>query len=154
MAKHFSHAPLRLEKFFLEEFDGDAGGIVTFVGTPRRLSDGKEIVALEYEAYEAMAESCLDELIMKAMRRWSLSGVFLQHCLGRVPVGQASIIVQVRSPHRHEAFGASQFLVDGLKREVPIWKSENYADGTNAWVHCEHGVHGVEVEPSFLQVLK
>ena len=138
MSRYFSRSPIRLEKLLSARLDGEAGGIVTFVGTPRRLVNGKRISALEYEAYEEMAESRLSDLILEAQMRWPLTGVLLRHRLGRVPVGETSIVIQVCSEHRYEAFQACQFLIDVLKREVPIWKKEIYSDGKVSWVHCEH----------------
>ena len=149
MDRYFVRAPLRVEKLLCGKFDGDAGGVVTFVGSPRSRSHGKRILALEYEAYETMAQSRLSDLILEAQMRWPLTGVLLRHRLGRVPVGQASIVLQVSAAHRAEAFQACQFLIDVLKREVPIWKKEIYDNGQDAWVHCEHGEEpGAKLEHS------
>ncbi len=130
-----THARIGSEVFSMG--DGHVGGIVTFVGTPRASSDKqKKVLYLEYEAYETMAEKLLSELVFQTREKWPLQEVFLRHRLGKVPVGEASVFLRVSSEHRREAFAACQFLIDGIKQEVPIWKREMYDDGSHAWVHC------------------
>ncbi len=113
----------------------DAGAVVLFLGTVREMTDERQTVSLEYEAYAEMAEKKLGELAADARRKWSLSGHAIVHRLGLLPVGEISIAIAVSAPHRGEAFEAGRWLIDQIKQDVPIWKKENYADGTANWVH-------------------
>ncbi len=99
-----------------------AGAVVSFVGFVRGTEGGAPIAALEYEAFERMAERQLDLLLDELERRWPVESVRLVHRVGPVPVGAPSLWVEVVGPHRAEAFAACQWLIDELKRVVPIWK--------------------------------
>lgn len=112
-----------------------AGAVVLFLGTAREFTGRRRTASLEYECYGEMAEKKLAELAAEAGRRWPLTGCTLVHRIGPVPLGEASVAVAVSSPHRGEAFAAGQWLIDTLKQVVPIWKKENWADGTSDWVH-------------------
>jgi molybdopterin synthase catalytic subunit len=113
----------------------EAGAVVLFLGTTRELTAGRQTVALDYEAYHDMAEKQLTELEAEARRRWPVIECIIVHRLGRVPPTQASVAIVVSTPHRSDAFAASQWLIDTLKRDVPIWKREQWADGSTEWVH-------------------
>jgi molybdopterin synthase catalytic subunit len=113
----------------------DAGAVVLFLGTTRELTNGRRTVTLDYEAYDEMAEKQLAELEAEARRKWPLVECSIVHRLGRVPLGEASVAIVVSTPHRADAFAAGQWLIDTLKRDVPIWKQEHWADGTSEWVH-------------------
>ena len=114
---------------------GLSGALVTFVGMVRAdARAGRVVRALDYEAHPDMAEQQFDRLVDEAKRRWPLGAVRIQHRLGVVEAGEASVVVAVAAAHRAEAYAASQFLIEGLKREVPIWKRELYDDGTSRWV--------------------
>jgi molybdopterin synthase catalytic subunit len=125
-----------------------AGAVVLFLGTTRETTDGRQTVSLDYECYPQMAETKLAELEAEARRRWPLTGSAIVHRLGHLEVGEASVAIAVSSPHRHAAFAAGQWLIDTLKEVVPIWKKENWADGTSSWVHpgvnAECGVRSAE----------
>jgi molybdopterin synthase catalytic subunit len=99
------------------------------------LTDGRQTVALDYEAYEDMAQRRLSELETEARQRWPVIECIVVHRLGHVPIGEASVAIAVSTPHRGDAFAACQWLIDSLKRDVPIWKREQWADGTTEWVH-------------------
>jgi len=120
----------------------EAGAIVLFLGTTRELTDGRQTVALDYEAYNEMAERRLAELEAEARRRWPVIECVLVHRLGRVPPAEASVAIAVSTPHRSDAFAAGQWLIDSLKRDVPIWKREHWADGSTEWVHPGLVHHG------------
>ena len=113
----------------------EAGAIVLFLGTTRETTAGRQTVALEYEAYCEMAQRRLRELEAEARRRWPVIECILVHRLGRVPPTEASVAIAVSTPHRADAFAAGQWLIDSLKRDVPIWKREEWADGSTEWVH-------------------
>ncbi len=112
-----------------------AGAVVLFLGTVRHESRGRATVALEYESYADMARKELEQLAAEARKRWALCECAIVHRLGRMEVGQLSVAIAVSSPHRREAFEAGQWLIDRIKQVVPIWKNEQFADGTCEWVH-------------------
>jgi molybdopterin synthase catalytic subunit len=113
----------------------DAGAVVLFLGTTREYTHGRRTASLDYECYPEMAEKKLAELEAEARRRWPLVSCAIVHRLGRLELGEISIAIAVSSPHRHVAFEAGKWLIDTIKEVVPIWKCENWADGTSEWVH-------------------
>jgi molybdopterin synthase catalytic subunit len=113
----------------------DAGAVVLFLGTTRKFTDGRQTASLDYECYPEMAKAKLAELEAEARRRWPLIECAIVHRLGHLKLGEASIAIAVSSAHRHDAFAAGQWLIDTIKEVVPIWKQENWADGTSEWVH-------------------
>ena len=113
----------------------DCGAAVTFLGTVRDLTDGRVTVALDYEAYPAMAEKKMAEIEQETRARWRVGEMVMVHRLGRLEVGQVSVAVAVSCPHRAEAFEACRHAIDRLKELVPIWKKENWSDGSTEWVH-------------------
>jgi molybdopterin synthase catalytic subunit len=113
----------------------DAGAVVLFLGTTREFTQGRRTASLDYECYPEMAKKKLAELEAEARRRWPLVGCEIVHRLGHLELGEASIAIAVSSPHRADAFAAGQWLIDTIKQVVPIWKQENWADGTKEWVH-------------------
>lgn len=112
-----------------------AGAVVLFLGTTRELTAGRRTESLDYEGYSEMAIKKLSELETEARRRWELIECAVVHRLGHLRIGEASVAVAVSSAHRQAAFEAGQWLIDTLKQTVPIWKKENWADGTTDWVH-------------------
>ncbi len=118
-----------------------AGALVLFVGTVRDVSQGRAVVYLQYEAYVEMAEKKLLEIAAGASRKWDLCGVAVEHRVGKLDPGEVAVAVAVSAAHRKEAFEAGRMIIDELKKEVPIWKKEGYADG-EVWVDpgsCCHG---------------
>jgi molybdopterin synthase catalytic subunit len=113
----------------------DCGAVVTFLGTVRDLTGDRLTVALDYEAYPAMAVKKMAEIEQETRRRWPVGEMTLVHRLGHLDVGEISVAVAVCCPHRGEAFEACRYAIDRLKELVPIWKKENWADGTTEWVH-------------------
>jgi molybdopterin synthase catalytic subunit len=112
-----------------------SGAVVLFLGTVREMTDGRRTTALDYEAFGPMAESKLAEIEDEACRRWPLDRVAIVHRVGRLELGEISVAVAVSSAHREEAFEAARYLIDTLKATVPIWKKENWHDGSSEWVH-------------------
>ena len=112
-----------------------AGAVCTFLGTVRELTGGRQTVLLEYEAYPEMAAKKLAELEDQARARWPILDVAIVHRVGRLDLGEISVVVAVSCPHRNEAFEACRWVIDTLKEVVPIWKRESWADGTEEWVH-------------------
>jgi molybdopterin synthase catalytic subunit len=113
----------------------DCGAVVTFLGTVRDLTDGKVTIALDYEAYPGMAEKKMAEIERDTRQRWPVGEIAMVHRLGHLDVGDVSVAVAVSCLHRAQAFEACRYAIDRLKELVPIWKKENWADGTTEWVH-------------------
>ena len=111
------------------------GAVVTFLGTVRDLTGDVATVALDYEAYPGMAEKKLAEIEADVRARWPVGEIVLVHRLGKLDVGEVSVAVAVSCPHRGQAFVACRHAIDRLKELVPIWKKENWADGSTEWVH-------------------
>ena len=129
------HAPIDADVLLRRANSAQAGAVVLFLGTTREFTQGRQTVALDYECYPEMAERKLAELEAEARRRWPVIACEIVHRLGRVDLGEASVAIAVSTAHRRDAFEAGQWLIDTLKEVVPIWKQENWADGTTEWVH-------------------
>jgi molybdopterin synthase catalytic subunit len=110
-----------------------AGGIVIFEGVVRDNARGKQVRYLEYDVYIEMAEEQIRLIVAEAKRRWGIERVAVAHRLGRLEIGEASVIIVVATPHRAEAFEACRYIIDTLKTTVPIWKKEVATDGEE-WV--------------------
>jgi molybdopterin synthase catalytic subunit len=110
-----------------------AGAVNVFVGTVRNTANGKNVVWLEYEAYESMAVAEIRKIIDDASHRWPLLGWAVSHRVGTLKPGEVSVVVAVSSPHRRESFEACQYIIDTLKEKAPIWKKEHFEDGEE-WV--------------------
>jgi molybdopterin synthase catalytic subunit len=112
-----------------------AGAVVLFLGTTRELTDGRRTESLDYECYPEMARAKLAELEAEANRRWPIVALAIVHRVGHLELGEASVAIAVSTPHRDAAFEAGKWLIDTIKQVVPIWKQENWTDGTSEWVH-------------------
>ena len=128
-----SEEPLSLDAVVAEVRSDDAGAIATFVGTTRARSRGRKVLYLEYEAYEGMAESVMEDLATELSGRHDLCAVAIHHRVGRVEIGEASVVIAVSAPHRHAALEACREAIDTLKETIPLWKKEVYADGEE-WI--------------------
>jgi molybdopterin synthase catalytic subunit len=113
----------------------DCGAVVTFLGTVREMTAGRATAALDYEAYPGMAEKTMAEIERETRERWPVGDIILVHRLGHLELGEVSVAVAVSCPHRAQAFEACRYAIDRLKEIVPIWKKENWADGSSEWVH-------------------
>lgn len=109
------------------------GAVVTFEGVVRNHARGKEVLFLEYEAYESMALKQMEEIGRTALDRWPIRRIAIVHRLGRLEIGECSILIVITSAHRQVAFEACKFAIDTVKQKVPIWKKEHYADG-ELWI--------------------
>jgi molybdopterin synthase catalytic subunit len=114
--------------------DAACGGVCSFLGRVREEHLGRKVLHLHYEAYESLAWRELRALTALARQRWNLGPILLAHRTGRLEIGDAAVLIGVAAGHRDEAFEACRFLIEGVKRQVPIWKHEFYADGGEAWV--------------------
>lgn len=107
------------------------GGLVVFSGVVRNHSEGRAVRYLEYEAYREMALPMLEQVAREVAERWPAAQVAMAHRLGRMAIGETSVIVAASAPHRAEAFEAGRYAIDRLKEIVPIWKKEHFEDGAH-----------------------
>jgi molybdopterin synthase catalytic subunit len=112
-----------------------AGAVCTFLGTVREITGTRQTLWLDYEAYPEMALKKMQGLEEEARGRWPIIDLAMVHRVGRLDLGEISIVIAVSCPHRHDAFDACRWLIDTFKEVVPIWKRESWADGTEEWVH-------------------
>jgi MoaE-MoaD fusion protein len=125
--------PLSVDDAVAEVRDDAAGAIATFVGTTRAISRGRDVLHLEYEAYEGMAEQVMADLAAELGRRHGLTKVAIHHRVGRVDIGETSVVIAVSAPHRAAALAACKEAIDELKTSVPLWKKETYVGGEE-WI--------------------
>ena len=125
--------PLSLDAAVAEVADESAGAIATFTGTVRRQSRGREVTHLEYEAYAEMAEDVMAQLAADLEARHELCRVAIHHRVGRLEIGEASVVIAVSAPHRQDALAACREAIDKLKETVPLWKKEFY-EGGEEWI--------------------
>ena len=110
------------------------GATVLFVGTVREVNDGAEVSGLDYTAYSSMAERELESIVGEAAERWKTSDIVVEHRIGTLALGDASVAIAAAHPHRGEAFEAARYIIEELKKRLPVWKREHYLDGRSEWV--------------------
>ena len=128
-----SEEPLSLDRVVDEVRDEQAGAIATFTGTTRISSRGRTVTHLDYEAYEGMAERVMAEIADELRARYELSGIAIHHRIGRVGIGDTSVVIAVSAAHRQDALAACKDAIDTLKERVPLWKKEVYSGGEE-WI--------------------
>lgn len=146
MRTHYqiTDVPLDLERLVAQVSDPSAGAVATFTGTTRNSFQGKAVRHLEYEAYPPMAERTLAEIGTEIASRWPETvGLAIEHRVGRLEVGEASVVVVVAAPHRREALAACGYAIDRLKQTLPVWKKEVFADGS---IWRENVIEGGELD--------
>lgn len=111
-----------------------AGASALFVGTVRDVNAGRRVVGIDYHAYEAMAGRELADIAAEAAERWPESRVAVEHRVGMLGLGEASVAIAASHPHRAPAFEACRWVIEAVKQRVPVWKREHYADGARQWV--------------------
>lgn len=134
--------------------DTRAGGTVTFVGSVRGSNHNKEVALLDYEAHEPLAEAMFAELEQQAIRQFGMLESHAVHRLGKTLVGDDAVFIQVMAKHRSEAFLAARFLIDELKKTLPIWKKEVYADNTHSFSQTGHCLHDSAINLAILNPVK
>jgi molybdopterin synthase catalytic subunit len=125
--------PIDVQKVIDTATSLEAGAVNVFIGTVRNSAQGKNVVWLEYEAYETMAVAEIKKIIDEASHRWPLRGWAVSHRIGTLKPGEVSVVVAISSPHRRDSFEACQFIIDTLKAKAPIWKKEVFEDGEE-WI--------------------
>jgi len=128
-----SEEPLSVDDAVREVASPEAGAIATFVGTTRSHARGREVVRLEYEAYEGMAEAEMERIAAELRERYALVEIAIHHRVGVVDVGETSVVIAVSAAHRSDALSACRDAIDTLKATVPLWKKEVYAGGEK-WI--------------------
>jgi molybdopterin synthase catalytic subunit len=132
-AFRLSDEPLSLDEAVREVADDGAGAIATFTGTTRDRSRGREVVRLEYEAYEGMAEAEMERIAATLRERYQLVAIAIHHRVGVVGIGEPSVVIAVSAAHRGDALAACRNAIDALKESVPLWKKEFYVGGEE-WI--------------------
>jgi molybdopterin synthase catalytic subunit len=118
--------------------DSGCGGVVVFEGRVRNHNEGKSVQDLYYECYPAMAKKVLQQIVWETVKKYKVRNISLIHRIGKIPIGEVALWAGVSSIHREESFEACRFLVEAVKHKVPIWKMENYTNGSQQWVECHH----------------
>jgi len=118
--------------------DPTCGGLVLFEGRVRNHHLGRDVLRLEYEAYQRLAQSEGVAILEEAKARFEIHAAACTHRIGVLEIGDIAVVVAVSSAHRDAAFDACRYIIDELKVRVPIWKRETYADGSVEWTGCEH----------------
>lgn len=132
-AFRLSDEPLSLERVVGEVRSDEAGAIATFTGTTRIESRGRTVTHLDYEAYEGMAEKVMAEIAESLQARYDVTAIAIHHRVGRVGIGEISVVIAVSAPHRKDALAACRDAIDELKERVPLWKKEVYQGGEE-WI--------------------
>ncbi len=133
-----SASPLQPEALLDFVRSDRSGGIDMFLGAVRNINEGRQVSGLSYEAYPAMCEKLLAEIILDAMERWPIHKIAAHHRLGSLALQDYAVIVAVSSQHRAEAFAACRHIIDEIKHSLPIWKKEHYVNHPSQWVRCNH----------------
>ena len=128
---HLTRHPIDANELLSQVQGPERGGTCVFFGTVRNDDD---VTAIEYTAYEQMAFDEIERILGETQTRWPDARVMLQHRLGVIPAGEASIAIAAAAPHRDEAFTACRYVIEEVKKRLPIWKKEMHADGSATWV--------------------
>ena len=126
-------SPLDPESLTARVRKSSSGAVVTFLGTTRDTTEDRRVLHLEYEAYRPMADKKIAEIVEELCRRWGVEDAAIAHRIGRLDIGEISLVVAVAAPHRNESFEACQRAVDLIKQTVPIWKKE-FFEGGEVWI--------------------
>lgn len=121
-----------------QALDPAAGAFCSFEGWVRNHHQGRDVHALDYEAYRSLAEKEGNRIVAEAKERFGILHAACQHRVGHLKVGELAVVVAVSAAHRDAAFDACRYLIDELKARVPIWKKEHFVDGESGWVRCDH----------------
>ncbi|PYP08846.1 MAG: molybdopterin converting factor [Gemmatimonadetes bacterium] len=134
MMMHLTRHPLDVNDLLATVQSAERGGTCVFLGTVR--NDG-DVTGIDYSAYEAMAVAEIERILSDAQAQWPEARVMLQHRLGVIPAGEASIAIAAAAPHRDEAFASCRYVIEEVKQRLPIWKKELRGDGSANWVGAD-----------------
>jgi molybdopterin synthase catalytic subunit len=129
--------PIDLGALIAEVASVTNGATLLFVGTVRETNDGRDVSGMDYTAYRGMAERELGDIVREASSRFGTADIVVEHRLGTLGLGDASVAIAVAHPHRGRAYEANRFIIEELKQRVPIWKLEHYVDGNREWVAAD-----------------
>lgn len=121
------------------------GAVVTFSGIVRDHNDGKNVRALEYEAYAPLCETEAQKIFDEAIAKFDILSLACLHRTGKLNVGDTAVWIGVGAAHRDAAFEACRYVIDEVKKRLPIWKKEYYSDGDSGWVNCTHDTCGSHI---------
>lgn len=134
MSQWITDQPINTDTLLAETADDSCGALIIFAGTVRNHNDGRPVHAMTYEAHVALAENVLKALEDEILTRFAVQRCRIQHRIGRLELGEASVVIVVRGHHRDAAYQASRHAIDELKTRAPIWKEEHYADGDSRYL--------------------
>ena len=134
MSAYLSREPISVDALIAQAAAPECGGTCLFLGTVRNGPEESGVAAIEYTAYDDMADAELQRIVADALQRWPSARIALRHRLGHVAVGEPSIAIATAAPHRAQAFEACRYVIEEVKRRLPVWKKELRADGTEVWV--------------------
>jgi molybdopterin synthase catalytic subunit len=146
IAAQLTREPIDGARLAAEAKQGEDGAVVVFDGVVRNNTRGRKTIYLDYEAYEEMALKQMEELAVEAKAKFAVREVRIVHRLGRLMVGETSVLIVVASAHRGQAFDACRWLIDTLKKKVPVWKKETFVDGV-VWTDGEPFPVGLAMTP-------
>lgn len=135
--------PLVPHELLSEVASPACGAVTLFVGTVRDVNDGRPVTGIDYSAYGAMAAEELERIAGEAVQRFGTDRLIVEHRLGALALGDASIAIAVAHAHRAAALDAQRYVIEEVKRRVPIWKREHYTDGSRAWVDPTRAAAGI-----------
>ena len=116
------------------DYNGDFGATVIFIGTVRNYGNNGQVIGMSYEAYVGMAEERIKNIEIEVKEKWDVKEIRVVHRVGDLMVGENSIMIAISTPHSKDAFEASQFILNKIKQDIPIWKNERLLDGNTKWV--------------------
>jgi molybdopterin synthase catalytic subunit len=128
------HDPIDNEDVLAHVGAREDGAVVLFLGMVRDHADGRPVSGMTYEAYEEMATPVLREIALEAAQRIGSDRVAVVHRVGDLDIGEVSVAIAASSPHRAEAFDAARYVIEEIKKRLPVWKKEHYTDGAQEWV--------------------
>ncbi len=126
--------PIDLAQLIVRVASAGYGAISLFAGTVRDSNEGRAVTAIDYSAYSAMAESELQQIVTEAEQRFGVSSLVVEHRTGLLSLGEVSVAIVAAHPHRGPALDSTRYVIEEIKKRVPIWKMEHYVDGTREWV--------------------
>ncbi len=127
------------QSLIVEVSESGNGATSVFIGTVRSVNDGREVESIEYSAYEPMAEKEILSIMREASTKYGVKNLVVEHRLGEIKIGEASIVIVAADPHRAPALDALRYVIEQVKKRVPIWKLEHYTTGERAWVSAAEG---------------
>ena len=130
----FTDAPIETCDLLRHTGTVDDGAVIMFLGTVRQVNEGRQVIGIRYEAYREMAEQVLREIAGEAEARVGSGHINVVHRTGELQLGEVSVAIAVATPHRAEAFDGARYIIEEIKKRVPVWKHEHYADGGVEWV--------------------